>query len=760
MTISATYIGTSTIQVTSSNLMNSSASTFYQLIDTVTDAITGTAAGSNGTSNVAGYIAGTVQVPVGGTATATTFSAGGLTGTQAGSGWTLFDCSLLGWTVTQVFRCLNKDGVTYKAAILRWNLNAHELTINTCEYWDTVTNFNTAGSVATLTARAPTNEAFTYFDCAQLGFKLDLTDFIIMATPRWLSIVTYINGEPCAWSGVFESAREDIMDVSTIGASLPCWGYMSSPLWLLGASTFAAKPLGTLDFTAWCMPRVKNGANGYLAAKGWAADFGVTNHPVYVAASGGTTQTSAAFFYYLGNVGGNRYQSNSWDTTKRLILPIKPIADYNQTYVSNYGTIFGLKALAPAGNYMNRIRLQADSDGNYTPSGTLRDHFLLNLHHKSFSTDEFSWWTNGQWLTALVPGNISARPIYICSTGSFYYTVTDVATSNSIVKYNALLNTSIVTSYTSPGGTIYDIKFDGERYVYFGTSTGLGIIDIRASDATAPTLIAIGGGVYTMVITPTYVYCAGAGASATPTITRVLRSTNLVDSASSNGFTSGAVAVSTYGDATTRLIDGVLDLDGNVWFAPCMSTGANFKLVKVAPSGLSYPVIGNVSAVAWNNVGLHVLDGTNIVLYQYTSTAVSIYQTQYNPRTSVATTSTTQTVTTMTVTSNVKMYVIKYDGVLFTIPRIASGSGYPLRTTLCATTGGSAITVLNGIVQLLAPVQGTALTVGSTATQNQFIWTDGARLIGNSDTGLRIFTNVHGVNTSNNSTLGQLALPA
>ena len=52
MTITATYIGTSTVQVTVSNLTTSSATSFIQLIDTVTDAIIGTAAGAAGTGAI------------------------------------------------------------------------------------------------------------------------------------------------------------------------------------------------------------------------------------------------------------------------------------------------------------------------------------------------------------------------------------------------------------------------------------------------------------------------------------------------------------------------------------------------------------------------------------------------------------------------------------------------------------------------------------------------------------------------------------
>lgn len=755
MTISATYIGTSTVQVTVSNLTNSSATTFIQLIDTVTDAIIGTAAAAAGTTNTTAYLAGTVQSPGAGSATATTFSAGGLTGTQSGSGWTLFDCIQTGYVITQVFRCLNKDGVSYKAAILRWNLNAHELNISTCEYWDTQANFNTSGTVAALTSRNATNEAFTYFDCAQLGFKMDVTDFIVMATPRWLSIVTYVNGEPCCWSGVFESAREDIMDVSTIGTGVPCWGWMSSSLPLLGATAYNAKPLGTLDYTLWSMPRVKNGSNGYLAAKGWAADFGVTNHPIYLNATAGNyTNTAPAFFYFLGNQ-VNRYQSNSWDTTKRLILPIKPIADYNLTYVSNYGTLYGIKALSPAGNYLNRVKLQADSDGNYSPSGTLRDHFLLNLHHKTFGTDETAWFSNSNWLATSIVGNTSARPIYICSTGSAYYTITEPTTNNSIVKYNAVLNTSPSTPFTATGGaTLYDIKFDGERYVYIGTSTGMSRLDIR--DDSIVTL-AISGGVYTFVIAPTYIFAAGAGQSATPTVTRVLRSNFTVDTASTFGFTAGSVVLSTFNEATCRLIDGVLDFDGNVWFAPCVATGGNFKLVKIVPnSGITYPTLGSTAA-ATTNVALHVLDSLNILIYQIASSGTTFYQTQYNPRTSVQTGATTVAMTGAAYTNYTKMYTAKVDGVVMVYPRLTGAAGtIGVRTTLCATTG-SAITTSNGIVVLTAPAQTGANAISNT---NHFTFYDGTRLISNNSTGLTVYTNVHGVNCASGVTLGQLAIAA
>ena len=113
MTISAKYIGTSTVQVSTQFTPTSGAgnlTTFMQFANTIADAVTDTQPGS------AGALGGV------------TFTAASGVTAQTDSGWTLFDSFWGGQgdasgtqspIYTQVFRSLNKDAVTYKNAVIR-----------------------------------------------------------------------------------------------------------------------------------------------------------------------------------------------------------------------------------------------------------------------------------------------------------------------------------------------------------------------------------------------------------------------------------------------------------------------------------------------------------------------------------------------------------------------------------------------------------------------------------------------------------------
>lgn len=447
-----TSIGTYTTQITLNQ------STFVQLKDAVKNAMTGLSIASG-----------------------TTFSNGGTTG------WDLvwegkYDALSPHWT--QVFRSLNVDGVTYKCSIFNWNIPNNELNICTCERFGTLAEF-TAGTLSAMasTGGAITNPAWTFYDCATIGWKLDACDVIINAHPRWMLAHAYINSEPCLWAGVFELQRNDPMDTAT--QSNPCWGWISSTLWHHG---IANETLTTLDGGSTClgdgapyeyllisMPSVMKytgRVTGINAAVGFTADYGITQHPSWV-----HTQYAKRICTFPGLLSNTnaRFQFNGWNPTKRLVMPITPIADYRSAGPVVLGQIYGIKVLGPVAENMNRVKLTVGADGNFSSSGTSRDHFILNLHHKYYAP---GYRGSNTVVTTLGTFPVNSRPTgEIISIGSAYFVLTRGI--YRVYRVDAFSGaTTLVWDLTNYSSTPYSMRFDGEQYIYVCHSQGITKIDI------------------------------------------------------------------------------------------------------------------------------------------------------------------------------------------------------------------------------------------------------------------------------------------
>lgn len=688
MTIAATYIEQSTIQITASG----TATTFADLTNAVTDAMTGT------------------QPAAVGALSGVTFAAGSGITAQAASGWTLHDSCTVGCIFTQVFKALNADAVTYKNIIFRWNLLKKELNLSTCESWDAGTH-------------SPTNEVYTFFDCAPIGFRLDLCDLILSVSPRRCSVISFINNESGCWSGVFETAREDSSD--TAAAGVPCWGWISSTLWNLGATAVANRALAGNAPTLISMPRLKNGATGINAAKNCGANYGAACYP-------NLDGTGTPSFVYQLSTAVNKFVANAWDVTKRLMMPVTPIFDYNTTNITNLGQIHGLKVLAPAGTTMSKLPAAVDADGNYASNGVSRNHFLFNTHLKPAVADNAYWFTNVNWSLSSITVNGGQRPESMVSTGANYYCI--CLNNTKLVKVNAISGTSTELAT----GTFYDIDFDGERYIYIGTSTGLRRLDIRTD--TISTELVLSGGVNALTITPTHIICAPYALSTIPTISRVLRSTFAVD------LTNGSLTLTTFTE-NVRILDAVTDYSGNTFLAMTVTTAASFKLVKIAPDGtVTYG--GTVGQTVSNNVGLFVLDSNNILLFHGVTSAA---MTQYQINTAMQLIGTT-TVSPLAATNNKKITVAKVGGTVVAVPPQSGATDNKFTFTSL----GNTVTNILG-APVLSAQQG---NVAHTSAVNGFLVTDGARLFTNSDSGLRIFTGVYDRFPVSNVAFGQVALPA
>jgi hypothetical protein len=632
------------------------------------------------------------------------------------TGWALHDSFTVGTTLTQVFKGINKDNTTYKNIILRWDTVRHEIITSTCEVWDAINHI-------------PQNEAWTFFNSCPISYQMAATDLLLMLNPRWLILHSYMANEPGSWAGVVETAREDVAD--TAAAAVPCWGWVSSNLWMLGATSTSSRPLPSVSasYPLMCVPRTRTGFTTTNAAINWSADYGATQYPHWLANTGG------AFIYYLGNQ-QNKFVANSWDVTKRMVLPIKPIAEYMSANITNYGQMFGLKVVSPAGLNMNKIQVNTDADGNYSPAATVADHWLLNNHHKYMSADNASWFTN----VALVRTDVTIgyRPEFVCSVGDHYYVTNGVAGSR-IGKVNILLGTytNITNAYAA-----MDLQYDGERYVYVCHTSGILRIDTRNNDAQ--TNLAISNGTFTLALTPTHIVTTPYNASTTPVITRILRSTFAVDA------TNGSLTLATFTESV-RLTDAVGDAEGNIHIAGPVATAGNFKMVKIPYATPASIVYSTLDQIVCANVGFQFLDENNMLCWKAVTSGQMRYL-QFNPKT-MAQVAVGTISTFSALTNQHKLSCARIAGVLKVLAR---GSGTTTYSSLLSL--GTTCTTSLGTPVLSVDLYGA--TNMTYASANSMMFWDGARLVSNTETQLRWFTNMNGVNIYNGQTVGQATIPA
>jgi hypothetical protein len=671
--------GADTVQITTTN-SGGVYSTFTELAQAVADAVTGVA-------------------PV------------------ATTGWTVYDTFTSGIIYTQVFRALNKDGTTYKNAIFRWNTISCELNISTCELWDIINHI-------------PQNEAWTYYDSSPIPYRLDATDLLLFINPRWLAAHSYMANEPTCWAGVFEMEREDVADTG----GFPCWGWISSSLWMLGATSLGAVPIQGGGNTLISIPRTRAGATGFAASRTIACDYGVAQYPNVL------STTAAAFIYYIGNQ-VNKYVSNSWDTSKRLVMPLKPSFEFTSSYVSNYGQIYGLKVISPAGNNMNKIQVNVNSDGNYSPSGTLTDHWILNNHYKPCQNQTSAWFTNTNLVMSAYP--VGFRPQYFTSTGSSYY-ITAGDQGNNLTKVNIL--TGVYVNIKTDR-QYYDVKYDGERYVYASSSAGLTRIDTR--DDTTTDLSVGAGGIYAFDINATHLVCAQYTSSATPIIWRVLRTTFAVDSSN------GSITLATFNESV-RISCITMDMAGNAHLVAPVATAANFKVCKILAATPASPIYQLNNFSVSTNAGIMMINEyTMLVITHLTSGATYMYT--YHPLT-LALVSTNLTVGTnpaMTV-NFYKPSMIKISGTIMSMGRSNTTTAYGYMTNLgtnSATTTWTPITPIQ-----TGDMYSTTGNISGVSSMAAMYW-DGARMVGIYDSGLRVFSGINGNNVQSSVAVGQTLLP-
>ena len=498
MTISATYIGQSTVQITTAYSPAEGTATltsFSAIADTIADAIIGTQPTVAGTTSAGGSTAYVASAGLQPSASVTFAQAAGVTA-QATSGWTLYDAFWGGdiaYAVvantpdarsimfTQVFRSINKDATTYKYFIIRYNKQTMVLNTSSCESWNTTTH-------------QPTNETWNFHDCSPIGFNNCCADIIVMVNPRWLCLTSFIDGDPGPWSGVFELEREDVYD--TAAAGFPCFVWLCQYSMMAGVrggietlptGGYNTKPGDGNYHQVGSFPRLKNGATGKNALQQvWGFDLGICTYMTTF------MDNTAPIVSQIGGPGGT-FRYNGWNTSISQTLPFKPILNATSNPPINYGSAYGLKMLYPSGFQMNKISVAVDSDGNASKTGTNRSHWLLNnvwldnsILYGYIQNYPLNFVTKlGGGLTSIGANNI----IHCVVVGTYGYIIDDLH------KFSRIdLRTFVVTPIAGINANttrIADIKYDGERYVYIARTTVIQRLDI--ADESVATSVAYPG---------------------------------------------------------------------------------------------------------------------------------------------------------------------------------------------------------------------------------------------------------------------------
>jgi hypothetical protein len=575
MTITATHIGTSTVQINNYWEPSSGASTlhgFDTFAAAISDAITGTTNGSAGTLSGITFT-----------------SASGIT-FQSSTGWTLVD-SFWGYNnktttrsfspiYTQVFKCLCADGNSTKNLILRYNTVTQELLPTTCEKYEVAT-------------RTITNEAFTFYDCAPIHYNLTYSDIIIMVNPRYLLLHSYVASEPTLWAGVVENNREDASDIASPGypdtsgsTGYPCWGYISSVCWGMGSLTVGGRVFGNLTTAAdagplWAMPRTATGATGSAAAIGYSCDLGVETYPSVL----GTGTTLTGMNRYIE--ANTRFTKTAWSLNK-LLMPIKPIHNFaaSGVGVTNYGQIYGLKVLSSLGYNMNQVDIPVGSDLNANPTGTNRRHWLLNTHQKvpiAACYRDMNLWSSDFY-------NVNnSKAMRHVSIGSAIYVLAGTTRGvAALYKINRFTRAVELLNFAN-NSLLVDLVYDGERYLYITRNNATAtLIRLDITDNSISTYnsaitygqIAINGNTVT-----TYEY---ASASASTPVYRFIRQpfSGTVDALAVQATNSTVANIGT-GIINIAVVKALVDFDGAILSFNGSTTTSIQKLAYDGTSGAS-----------------------------------------------------------------------------------------------------------------------------------------------------------------------------
>ena len=666
-----------------------------------------------------------------------------------GTGTASFSADSFGTTRTLVLSSLNIDTLTSKYIIIRFNIVEGEINTSTCESWNAITH-------------TAINECWTFHDCAPINFKVDATDLVFFVHPRYFIIHSYISNLSTLWSGVVETAREDSVDTPQNG--FPCWGWISSTLWALGStwpasgSATTGTPLGGAAYSQplICYPRLANQNTGIAAAQGYASDYGATSYPTWL------QPTAPPFTWHQGSAGGNKFAANGWDPSKRTMLPLKPLYNYGGQII-NYGQAQAIKLLVPAGDNMTKIKCPIDVNGDYSASGTLSDHYLLDTHHRSIlSTDNVSWFPSN-WSKVISTINTGESPKDIVIIGGSYYMVT---TAGNVIQY--FLSGGHSNAISGSQYTYNRMAYDGEQYVYVGTNTGL----LRINTVTNSTaFLALPNGCACPIVTGTHIVCTPAISSVAATPYRVLRGNFTLDTAASSFTTTPALA-------QPVIWHGTSDSVGNTYFVYCNTSAtamASHKVFKMLPNGtnayISLSSTTSTDSIHWasaadsvsvtnESVFIKALD-PNHILAGFTAATGTVALVNLPLFSVVSTQAVTATATDTVNNADTSSKVVKVGGVLLWVVSNTQATATSSSVFVINQANATNTITISPIANSISTYNGGSGTFGiNTNVSKLAVAYNGSTLLVSTANGFVSWSGINAQSVHGSDTLGQLGLPA
>jgi hypothetical protein len=432
-------------------------------------------------------------------------------------GWTLHDEIVLpggSHIHTLVFEALNADTVTHKFMIMRWDTIKQEIYISTCEYWNATTH-------------VPVNESYTYGDSTPIPYRQDAYDLVIFVSQYWCILQAFHINEPSQWAGVIEVDREDSVDINSVtsytwspynvGTTVPCWGYISSNLWMQGftTSTAAASFDGgqTMDSystsyhrSVICFPRTKSGYTWQNAAdyQSVSTEFFTTPNPMDTLGQPRSFRGNLPVNVFLSNA-FEQGRTNIWDGTKKLVYTMKVIEGSGQSTFNNRGAIMGIKITKPIGTLMNKVNLPINGKFYYDAAGSTTPHFVLNTHGISLDSRSNVTTTRDILLNKQVISSMGSfsTPIVV---GKYVYALSGSTLFKMDMSTGTLMGT---TGKTQVATGVYTPVYDGNRYIYFTNGSNSAYrFDTRADAIVNTKSLANSYGVGNIVVTKEYLVVA------------------------------------------------------------------------------------------------------------------------------------------------------------------------------------------------------------------------------------------------------------
>ncbi len=378
-------------------------------------------------------------------------------------GWSLYDSidqTEFSPVATRIYRAVNKDTVTYKYAILRWDTLFLRLNLSTCE------DFNVTSHVAT-------NESWHNSGLFYLGYDVRDSFFYVAATARHLVIQSYIRNEPGLWAGIFETERVAQEDISSNTA--PCYFYTNS---LMLGTPWGQTSNNRTSTYMMAFPRTPDNQTGAYAAKAYAPVTTRGMYPPYYP-SANTGNTGANSVIIVSTHDGNALHLGSfyntlgtwgWDASKAVVSPVTVDHIFKSM---PFGRIYNVGLTKPIGQQsFDSTYLNADATDGF-PSSTGSNTEFLTLALNGGSETEYAnttgrlsiSWSNTPNIvfgsTAVVGNNVWA------------------AANNGVWTWdmNSGANTTAIQRYVNSNGVV-DIMFDGNRSIWGTTNNGIVQIDV------------------------------------------------------------------------------------------------------------------------------------------------------------------------------------------------------------------------------------------------------------------------------------------